>query len=311
MSPAVRPSWNDLPQGLREALTRRLGTVHEVAMQSGGFTPGLAARVVAETGRAFVKAVPADHVLAPKYRAEAAVAELMPVTTSAPRLRWSGDLAGWAVLVFEDVEGRHPDLAPGSADVAVAVAGVAALAETLTPSPANVALSSEARGGFLHGWGDLLRSGADGLGPWERDRLGLLAELERVWVPHSAGLSLVHGDIRPDNLLIGSRQSDDDEVLLVVDWAQPSIGAAWQDVVDLIPHMIMAGHAPVEAEDALSHLRAWQELPDIVITSYCVAYAGYWARMSMQPPPPGVPHLRAYQAGAAKAALAWARARID
>ncbi|WP_433234998.1 phosphotransferase [Streptosporangium sp. CA-135522] len=135
----------------------------------------------------------------------------------------------------------------------------------------------------------------------------MLADLERVWVAYATGTSLVHGDIRPDNLLI--RNSDD--ALMVVDWAQPSIGAAWQDVVDLIPHMIMAGHAPLDAEKTLVGVPAWHALPGLVVTSYAAAYAGYWTRASKLPPPPGVPHLRAYQAHAALAALAWTRARLD
>jgi len=317
MSPAVRPSWSDLPEALREALTHRLGPIHHAAVQSGGFTPGVAARLSTGHGRisrAFVKAIGADHVLAPKYRAEAAIAGQLPAGTPAPRLRWSGEVDGWVVLIFDDVNGRHPDLAPGSADVPVTVAGVAGLAATLTPSPADVAASPQVRGALLHGWGELLRRGAAGdpaagLGLWERDRLSTLADLEGVWVPYAAGPSLVHGDIRPDNLLI--RDTDDtDDTLMVVDWAQPSIGAPWQDVVDLIPHMIMAGHTPPDAEKALLGVPAWHDLPDLVVTSYAAAYAGYWTRASRLPAPPGVPHLRAYQAHAARAALAWTQARL-
>ncbi|MEO3863696.1 aminoglycoside phosphotransferase family protein [Acrocarpospora sp. B8E8] len=311
MSPAVRPSWNDLPQGLRDALVHRLGHVSTAEVQSGGFTPGVAVRLATIQCRAFVKAVPADHELAPKYRAEAAVAARLPHTTPAPQLRWTGDLDGWVVLVFDNIAGRHPDLSPDSPDVPVAVAGVASLAATLTPGPVDAPVAPIARGGLLHGWGELLRDGAGdrpvaGLGPWERDRLPLLAELERAWVPRAAGPSLVHGDIRPDNLLI----RDEDGALMVIDWAQPSIGAPWQDVVDLIPHMIMAGHEPRAAEKALIGVPAWEELPAEVVTSYAAAYAGYWTRMSRQPSPPGVPNLRAYQARAARAALAWTRARL-
>ncbi|WP_214107280.1 aminoglycoside phosphotransferase family protein [Acrocarpospora catenulata] len=280
-------------------------------MQSGGFTPGIAVRLAAVHGRVFVKAVPADHDLAPKYRAEAAVAARLPHATPAPRLRWTGDLDGWVVLVFDDVPGRHPDLSPDSPDVPIAVAGVAGLAATLTPSPADAPPAPMARGGLLHGWGELLRDSArdkpdTGLGPWERDRLPLLAELEKAWVPRAEGWSLVHGDIRPDNLLI----RDGDGALMVIDWAQPSIGAPWQDVLDLIPHMIMAGHEPRAAEKALIGVPAWEELPAEVVTSYAAAYAGYWTRMSRQPPPPGVPHLRAYQTHAARAALMWTHVRL-
>ncbi|MEV2276929.1 hypothetical protein AB0I72_15240 [Nocardiopsis sp. NPDC049922] len=46
-----------------------------------------------------------------------------------------------------------------------------------------------------------------------------------------------------------------------------------------------------------------------MLTSYAVAYAGYWRRMSRKPSPMGVPHLRRYQRRAAAAALDWVRHR--
>ncbi|MEV7971475.1 phosphotransferase, partial [Sphaerisporangium sp. NPDC088356] len=126
---------------------------------------------------------------------------------------------------------------------------------------------------------------------------------ETLWGRHADGSTLVHGDIRPDNLLI----TTSDRTGFVVDWAQPCQGAAWQDITDLVPHLIMAGNTPGAAEKALAGARAWDLVPSDVITSYAAAYAGYWTRMSRQPAPPGVPNLRNYQRRAAAAAIAWTR----
>lgn len=43
------------------------------------------------------------------------------VRTVAPALRWHLDVAGWKVLGFEYIEGRHPDYSPGSADLPIVV----------------------------------------------------------------------------------------------------------------------------------------------------------------------------------------------
>ncbi|WP_214105618.1 phosphotransferase [Acrocarpospora catenulata] len=109
----------------------------------------------------------------------------------------------------------------------------------------------------------------------------------------------MHGDLRADNMLISGGR------VLLVDWAHATRGAAWQDHADLIPHLIMAGHDPDQALKIAFPGRqpAWETL-----AGYAAAYAGYWLRMSREPAPAGVPHLRGYQRRPARAALAWLHA---
>ncbi|WP_405140699.1 aminoglycoside phosphotransferase family protein [Sphaerisporangium sp. NBC_01403] len=305
---AARPSWSDLPSELRDLITTRLGSAVVTAdVQGGGFSPGAAARLgLAGGDRAFVKAIPADHVLAGKYQVEAETADRLPSAIPAPRLRWHGTSAGWIVLIFDDIEGRHPDLSPGSADIPTVVPAVSDMVELLTPSPlSGLPQASAGRVRWLHGWRELADSPPSDLGGWEQQHLHELADLETLWGRHADGTTLVHGDIRPDNLLI----TTSNRTGFVVDWAQPCQGAAWQDLTDLVPHLIMAGNTPGAAEKALVGARAWDLVPSDVITSYAAAYAGYWTRMSRQPAPPGVPNLRNYQRRAAAAAIAWTRYR--
>jgi hypothetical protein len=112
-------------------------------------------------------------------------------------------------------------------------------------------------------------------------------------------VTLVHGDINASNLLVS------DEGVYLIDWAQPVRGAAWLDVADLIPHLILAGYTPAAAEATLADVPAWRSIRPEVITGYAAAFAGHWARSSRQPAPPGVPHLRGHQARAARAAITW------
>lgn len=301
---AVRPRWHQLPADLRRILTDRLGEVTAADAQRGGFTPGVAARLsTTGAGRVFIKAIAESHVLAAKYGYEARAAAALPAQVPAPRLIWHDTLCGWVVLVFEDVAGRHPDLSPGSPDVTATVETVAGLSKALTPNPLPGAPSAPGCRDWLHGWTEL--KDTPDLGGWERRNLEQLAEAETRWLPHSSGPSLLHGDIRPDNLLVREKEG----AVVVVDWAQPYQGASWHDTADLVPHLIMAGHSPEDAENVLAGVPTWENVPDDTATAYAIAYAGYWARMSRQPAPPGVPHLRPYQVRAAETAVAWVRYR--
>jgi hypothetical protein len=79
--------------------------------QPGGFSPGVAARLLLHGGgRAFVKAVgPDPNPDSPElHRAEARIAASLPAAAPAPRLLGCLDRDGWVVLVFEDIDGVPP-----------------------------------------------------------------------------------------------------------------------------------------------------------------------------------------------------------
>ena len=301
---AIRPAWERLPGRLRDGLAARLGHITRVQVQTGGFTPGLAARLQIGGGRrVFVKGIAADHVLADKYRAEARIARVtraLPHQVPAPRLRWDDEIAGWMVLCFDDVDGRHADLSSGSADVGRVVDTVAGLADVLTPCPApDVPPAAVELADLVHGWRELAAAPPLNLHPWASRNVHRLAEAETAWLSAADGKTLLHGDINASNLIVTDR------TVFLVDWAQPVRGAAWIDIADLIPHLVLAGHTPVDAEHAVTPALTATGVQAEAVTSYAVAFAGYWARMSRQPNPPGVPNLRAYQARAAHAALQW------
>lgn len=112
----ARIPWSALPARIRAEVERRLGSpVVDARTQEGGFSPGVAARVVlADGGRAFVKAVsPERNAVTPSvHRREARIVAAIPPGAPVPRLLWTldDDPDGWVVRAFEDVEGRHPSL---------------------------------------------------------------------------------------------------------------------------------------------------------------------------------------------------------
>ncbi|MGQ0776524.1 MAG: phosphotransferase family protein [Pseudonocardiales bacterium] len=305
---ALRPTWDELPPALRDGLADRLGPITSAQTQTGGFTPGLAVRLRLTSGELlFAKGIPTDHVLAGKYRAEATTARQLPKTTPAPRLHWDADIAGWVVLAFDDIDGRHAQLSPGSPDVGAVVRTIAHLADVLSPCPvADVPPATVELADLVHGWGELATAPPADLDDWTRRHLDDLAALETPWLAAAEGSALLHGDINQSNLLIDSAGQ-----VLLIDWAQPVCGAAWIDVADLVPHLILAGHSPVAAEHALADVPTWRDTDPAMITSYAAAFAGYWARNSRRPAPPGVPHLRAHQARAARAAITWVTHRTS
>ncbi|MFI0425143.1 phosphotransferase [Spongiactinospora sp. 9N601] len=213
---AVRPTWDRLPAPLRDGLAARLGTIVDARTQTGGFTPGLAARLALKTGESiFVKGIPADHPLADRYRCEGATVGALPTSVPAPALRWTDDIAGWTVLAFDDIPGHHADLSPNSPDVARVVTAVAGLAHTLTPAPIMAPRAQVELAQLVHGWVVLAQDPPDDLAGWPRRHLHALAELESAWLVAAGGDTLMHGDLRPDNFLLT------DQATWIIDWAQP------------------------------------------------------------------------------------------
>ena len=344
----VRIPWEAVPAALRaevEALAG--GEVLEAVTQTGGFSPGAAARLkLAGGGRAFVKAVsPAQNPDSPAlYRNEARIAAALPATVPAPRLLGALDEDGWVVLVFEDVEGTMPEL-PWRHDVlARVVETVAAMTATLDPAPLPAPTAEERLVGTFQGWGRLAAQRAEScdaetaaaiaagaatrldtdtrthgamatasatepdplawLDPWARRHLDRLVELETVAPRAASGTALVHMDLRADNMLV----TPDGRVVLV-DWPWALIGAPWLDLV-LLAASVWPHGGPEAARIVTDHpliARADQQ----AVTAVVAAFAGMLVSRGHEPPPPGLPTLRAFQRSMGAATLEWLKTRVD
>ncbi|MFE3080744.1 phosphotransferase [Nocardia tengchongensis] len=141
------------------------------------------------------------------------------------------DRHGWFVVVFEFVDGRHPDLSR-PAELRAVLALLARMAEALTPSPlAGIPTVAEKFGTVLRSWSRFAEQGAPpDLNRWALRNLERLADLETGWLDRSGGETLLHTNLRPDNLLIDAGGS-----VSVVDWAWRCRGAAWLDLAALAP----------------------------------------------------------------------------
>jgi hypothetical protein len=299
----VRPGWGGVPFVVQIVLEQRLGTqVANSTSQTSGYADGLASRLdLTDGGRVFVKGVPAGHPLLATYQAEAHAAAALPEGIPAPLLLGTVD-DEWFLLVFEDIDGRHPDLRPGSTDVPALLYSIDTMRTLLTPCPLPGLPSAEAAlGPRLSGWRHLNARPPHDLDPWVRRNLDNLVAMESAWRPWSGGDTMLHMDLRPDKVLIRR----EDGRAMVVDWAHSVRGAPWLELANLVPHLIAAGHPPVDAERAVLHGPAMFDVPAWALTGYAVAVAGHWEASSHEPTPLGAHGLREFQATIAAAALAW------
>ncbi len=309
----VRPAWSTLPDAVLSALEGWLGSAVETAeSQAGGFSPGIAARIRTAGGaRYFVKAVgPHPNRDSPgMHRREAQIVTAMPDGVAVPRLLWSHDdeESGWVLLASQDIEGRHPHMPWRMDELDLVVEGLARIADALTPSPLPVSLAGSARRAFqrsINGWRQLAEgppSDLDRLDAWSRRNLDGLVELESQAPEAVDGDTLLHLDVRADNILLA-----EDRVWLF-DWASACVGAPWVDAVGFAPSVAMQGGPPPEQVIAL-HPAARAADP-AHLTAAVAAVAGYFTRGALQPPPPGLPTLREFQAAQGAVARDWTAAR--
>jgi aminoglycoside phosphotransferase (APT) family kinase protein len=309
----VRLDWRAIPLDMRSTVEQWLGSrVASVASQPTGFSPGVAARIrLADGRRVFVKAVsPTPNADAPAFhRREAQVVAALPAGTPVPRLLHVFDEgeAGWVVLLFEDVDGRPPAQPWQADELARVLDAIKALAAALTPAPLSPAIAGPAGDKFgtsFCGWRrlrDEQPSRLPRLDAWSRRRLAALVELEATAPAAVAGDTLLHCDIRADNLLLAPEQ------VWFVDWPHACVGAAWVDSVLFAPSVTMQGGPP--PEQVLVHHPAGRTADPAAVTAAIVALAGMFTHRALQPPPPGLPTLRAFQAAQGAVARAWVAQR--
>ena len=302
-----RLAWAELPDTVRKSIEAALGsTVVDAVSQPGGFSPGLAARLrLADGRRLFAKAICAAQSVdaVAFYRREVGVASRLPASVAAPRLLWHGGDDDWAALVFEEVDGHNPRLPWRLADWARVHDALVRLARELTPSPVDLPQLA-ADPGLFSGWRSLAADPALAarLDRWERENVDRLAALEADWPEAAAGDTLVHCDLRADNILLAG------ERVLFVDWPHAGVGAPWIDLLGMLPSVAMQG-GPDPAE-------VWRTSPlahgadPAAVDSLLAAVAGYFLHGSLLPDPPGLPTLRRFQRMQAEPALAWLRSRL-
>jgi Phosphotransferase enzyme family len=306
----TRLRWEALPSDVRARVASHLGSpVVHAESQVGGFSPGVAARcALADGRRCFIKAVsPEQNIDSPRmYREEAAVSARLPAYLPVPRLEAVIDDGHWIVLVFEEDVGSPPPLPWTLSALATMFSALDALNMALTPSPIDGLPTVAQR--HVDVFGHLRRlaggdSAIDRVDEWTRRHVEFLADLEAEWEAAAVGTSLLHCDVRADNLLVRP-----DGTIVFVDWPHASVGAAWIDKLFFMPSIgLHGGPSPIEVEN---QLEPFVDADPDAINRVLVAMTGYFSVHGTDPDPPGLPTVRAFQRAQGAISRAWLAHRL-
>jgi hypothetical protein len=249
---ALRIQWDDLPGGLKDAISARTGPITAGQAVTAGQNSPLAAVIKTGDGRVFVKGLPSGHRLVITQAREAAAAHLAKGIS--PELLWQFDEAGWNVLGFEHIQGRAADYGPGSPDIDMVTGLMQALA------------AIEIRAGP---------------GPWKPIETRLRPYVDdpsdaRVF----AGTALTHTDWMPDNIMISGGRA------WLVDWAWATPGAGWTDPAFWVLRLIAHGHTIEQAEAHASRLPAYAAADPAHLDIFARANVNMWNEIENQNPIP-------------------------
>lgn len=243
--------WSDLPPSVRRSIEAHSGPVRAARSATTGATSEIAATLRTDCGPVFCKAIRTAHPMSRMHRMEARVNPWLPDT--APRLRWVVESEGWLALGFDHVEGRHPDLTPGSDDLPAIADALTGLSQGLTPCPPVRVQPATVR--------------------WRN----------RIAPDLIDGQTLCHTDVTPLNFLVGPG------VVHLVDWSMPIRGAAWIDAALMIVRLIRAGHTPAQAESWADRIPPWKQASPEAVGVFVSALADLWEQRLRENP---VPHRR-------------------
>jgi hypothetical protein len=315
----VRPTWPDLPTHVRDAVAAQLGgPVTGWTSHDGGYSPGWALTLESAAGSVFVKVASTEHEVAARlHRSEAVRAAALPDGVPAPAFRWIMELPepgeaepAWVVVASDVVDGRTPRTEPWDLDDLDRLQHLARrIAEHEVPDSGAFPASSDRAWPEPVQLADERPAGLATYDPWlaaNLDRIAEIASPERQ-AEAVAGPHLVHGDLRADNALVG-RRHDGAEEAVAVDWPHAVRGAAFLDQIGMLPAVhATGGPAPQQVLDR-TPLPAGVD-PEAV-TAWTAVLTAYFVHSSLQDPPPGIPHVRAFQRIQAESCIRWLRARL-
>ncbi|MFJ9247897.1 aminoglycoside phosphotransferase [Streptomyces sp. NPDC101776] len=244
----TRITFEDLPLAALSAVEKLTGPVLKSETVSQGFNSELAARVFTDSGSCFVKGLRTDHRWISTQRREAEVNPFLHGI--APGLLWQIEEAGWVLLGFENLQGRHADYTAGSPDLPRVADLLRRLGEVTCP---EIQLRQA------------------------EQRLAVYAAKPSD-LDYFAGHSLLHTDLNDHNVIV-------DGSAYLVDWAWATRGAAWLDAGYWVVWLMAAGHHEPESAEQWAHeIASWRVAPTEGITAFAQATANVWEEIAGDDP---------------------------
>ena len=243
-----RISWDDLPDELKTAIEQRTGRILDASTATAGQNSPVAATVTTDQGKTFVKGLPRSESRSSSQGREIAVAPL--VREISPHLRWHFEEAGWIVLGYQHVEGRHADYRPGSNDPDALLPLITALGEIEAPPGFGLFKLAEDR--------------------WKN----YTADPEELKI--FRGTTLQHTDWLPHNVLIGSDRP------YLIDWAWPTFGAPWMDPAYFLIRLMASGHSAEDAERFAAQVPAFAKADQAHLAVFARVNVRMWDEIETQ-----------------------------
>lgn len=309
-----KPRWGQVPEAVRQATARRLGTpVQRATRVWGGYGPSATFRLVLADGRrAFFKGVypSSNEVMGPALVREARIYRDLGdlIAPWAPDFYGEIKEAGWHALLLEDL---GPATVPPWTEAAVraVVQEYARFHASTWRKPLPDWLPGRERWApFGTGW-EQLQEPVPGPGGTERIGLDHLAALAgerageaREWLDEALPalraaaqsfqqihrpFALLHLDTRSDNLRLQGQR------LRLFDWPFACAGPPELDIVALAQSITVEGGPP--PEQVLAYYKGHMATRASTIAYSAAALAGYFAERAWQPEIPGLPRLRSFQ----------------
>ncbi len=296
--------WGELPVQVRRRIEGLLGgSVIHAETLPGGFSPGVAARVTTSSNViAFIKSV-SPLISEPSTNAnrrEAKYTRALRGNPRVPNLLHSFELGGWITLIYELVGGKHPDLPWRDEELDFVLSELTELGRSLTPCPHSELFKVfDDKGGSFRGWRNFARkrrSVRNLSNQWIEVNLDLLVLLETRWIEAATGTTLIHTDLRADQILITKDKA------IFLDWPHAKIGASWLDFLFMFPSVVLQGGPSMSALVQKSPL---SKVPPSELYSVAAALAGYFLWNCLQPPPQRLVTLREFQRRQGDVVVKW------
>ena len=310
---ALRRTWAELPSLLQDRLSVHAGgRIVSVRLAGGGFTPGFAAVLEGETGtRIFAKAAPAsDDFIHAQYLREIQVVPLMPPEMPRPRLLAAEEVSAeggrWDLLVYEAVDGTMPGDPWTDNELQAVEASCVEAVSRMMDFPREY--SGDPVGADMAELPSQFRPVAEGgPAPWflpsltAEEAAAFQASLDRC--PEAlAGDAVLHGDLRPDNILLQAGRA------FFCDWNFLGTGAQWIDWVSVLPYARAGG---LDADAWLHRSELTRDVPPPYIDAFLAGLLNYMIYWGSQPEVSSSPQLRIHGRHTAALVYAWAASRRE
>jgi aminoglycoside phosphotransferase (APT) family kinase protein len=248
--------------------------------------------VGADGRRIFLKAAStkAQRPFADAYRAEIEVLGSLPPDLPVPRLLWSFEDDLWVLLATEHVDGSNPARPWRPDQLDACLDALEVLAVRLTPPPRRLVPFAEEFADFPDCW-DHVRAASP---TWPH-----LEEAAALAAGHAAGTTgntVVHGDVRDDNLVLRGEEA------FLCDWNGAVTGAPWIDTVCLL---LTAYGDGVDADAVLARRALTRDVDPAHVDALLALLCGYFLSRRDEPVPHSSPYLRRHQDWCAEVSWAW------